>query len=37
MLNNNPDGQKGWQLFFGITSVATTIAALLITISINKK
>ena len=31
-LNSNPDSQKGWQLFFGITSVATTIATLLITI-----
>ena len=37
MVNNNPDGQKGWQLFFGITSVATTIAALLITIINNNK
>jgi len=37
MLNNNPDSQKGWQLFFGITSVATTIATLLITIINNNK
>ena len=32
MLNSNPDSQKGWQLFFGITSVVTTIATLIITI-----
>ena len=37
MVNSNPDGQKGWQLFFGITSVATTIATLLITIINNNK
>ena len=37
MVNSSPDGQKGWQLFFGITSVATTIAALLITIINNNK
>jgi polysaccharide export outer membrane protein len=32
MLNTSSDSQKGWQLFFGITSVVTTIATLLITI-----
>ena len=37
MVNTNPDGQKGWQLFFGITSVATTIATLVITIINNNK
>jgi len=37
MVNSNPDGQKGWQLFFGITSVATTVTALIITIINNNK
>lgn len=36
MLNTNPDGQKGWQLFFGITSVVTTVATLIITIKNSK-
>jgi polysaccharide export outer membrane protein len=31
-LKNNPDGQKGWQLTFGITSALTTITTLLLTI-----
>ncbi|GAC1430777.1 MAG: polysaccharide biosynthesis/export family protein [Chitinophagaceae bacterium] len=35
MLNTNPDSQKGWQLFFGLTSVLTTIVTLLITIKRN--
>ncbi|MEP6746611.1 MAG: polysaccharide biosynthesis/export family protein [Bacteroidota bacterium] len=34
-LNVNPEGQRGWQLFFGIVSVVSTIAALAITISKN--
>lgn len=33
MVNSNPDSQKGWQLFFGMTSVAATIVTLLITIA----
>jgi polysaccharide export outer membrane protein len=36
-LNNNPDSQKGWQLAFGITSVITTVATLLITVINNNK
>jgi polysaccharide export outer membrane protein len=34
-LNVNPESQRGWQLFFGIVSVVSTIAALIITISKN--
>jgi polysaccharide biosynthesis/export protein len=37
MLNTNPDSQKNWSLAFGITSVATTIATLVITIINNNK
>jgi polysaccharide biosynthesis/export protein len=34
-LNINPESQRGWQLFFGIISVVSTIATLVITISKN--
>ncbi|MES1220249.1 MAG: polysaccharide biosynthesis/export family protein [Bacteroidota bacterium] len=34
-LNTNPENQKAWQLFFGITSVAISVATLVITIKNN--
>jgi polysaccharide biosynthesis/export protein len=36
MLNANPDNQKGWQLFIGLTSVVTTLVTLALTIKNNQ-